>query len=437
MELKVLKFGGSSLSDAAQIRKAAAIVRAQPERRYVVVSAPGRRFPEDVKITDLLYRCCGLAAEDKDMGPVFAQIRQRYEEIVSELGLALSLGDDLDTIEREIRAHASRDYVASRGEFLCARIFAAYLDIPFVDAADIIHFRRDGRVDYARTYRETARRLAMLPRAVIPGFYGTLPDGSIKTFPRDGSDITGALAARAVKASVYENWTDVSGIFMADPRIVTHPRSIAQITYDDVRELANMGASVIHEEAILPVREAGIPINIRNTNAPEEPGTMIGAVRQELRPSDTAITGMAGRTGFSLLTVQKDASLSREELRRGVLSALKGSELSCEQIHMDRNILTVALPTTSLTRCRDNVIRHICAQTQADTVTIQDGIALLCVVGKSVWREAPRLTAAIAAQNIHVCAETDRGPGRNILVGVREADYVQSFQAIYREAVGW
>ncbi len=433
MGMKVLKFGGSSLADAEQFRKAAAIICAEPERRYVVVSAPGKRFSADIKITDLLYQCFDLAASGKNIGSLFAKIRKRCCDIAAELGLTLSLDKELQHIQDAIQNHASRDYAASRGEYLSARILSAYLEVPFVDADSVIFFHDNGKLDTEKTNEALAQALSGLPRAVIPGFYGARPDGSIQTFSRGGSDITGALVARAVHASVYENWTDVSGIFMADPRIVKHPRCIPEISYEEVERLASMGAAVLHDEAVFPVREAHIPVNIRNTNAPEAPGTMI-VDRVDDSPRTSMITGVAGRTGFSTIVIEKIPLHHKSRFQRSVLAILEQAGLSFEQVYIDGNRFSVVLSTAAIEPCRDHIMHCILQDTQADTVTIVDGIALLGVVGQRMEHAAHRLTNAVNAQNFDFCM-VNNNSSENMLVSVRESDYVRAFRAIYREAV--
>ena len=275
MAIKVVKFGGSSLADAKQIQKAAAIIQADPQRRYVVPSAPGKRFSGDTKVTDMLYACYALAEAGVEFQKELEAIQARYDDIIAGLGIQLSLADEFAVIAENFRKRAGKDYAASRGEYLNGKVIAAYLGFPFVDAADVIFFQPNGSLDDQKTEEALRARLTDLENAVIPGFYGCGADGYVKTFSRGGRDVTGSIVAGAVKAALYENWTDVSGFLVADPRIVENPAVIRTITYTELRELSYMGASVLHEAAIFPVRAAGIPINIRNTNAPEEPGTMI------------------------------------------------------------------------------------------------------------------------------------------------------------------
>ena len=316
--VKVLKFGGSSLADAEQFKKVAAIIKAQPERRYVVASAPGKRFSEDIKVTDMLYDCYKLVKQNKPIDDAFKLIEDRYNGIIKDLGIHLWLQPEFDRIKNAIVHHAGRDYIASRGEYLNSIVLANYIGYDFIDAEDGIFFKENGTLDTEKTNDELSAILEKHERAVIPGFYGVMPNGTIKTFSRGGSDITGSIVARAIKADIYENWTDVSGMLMADPRCVENPAVIPVITYSELRELSYMGATVMHEDAIFPVREMGIPINIRNTNAPEDSGTMIVSA-VESNKVDTVITGIAGKKGFSVIAIEKDMMNSEVGFGRNVL----------------------------------------------------------------------------------------------------------------------
>ena len=304
MGLKVLKFGGTSLADAEHFRQVAQIVKSDPKRRYVVASAPGKRFSSDTKVTDLLYKCYALASEEEDITEVFNEIKGRYNDIIRDLGLDLDLSEAFEKIRLSVLHSSGRDYVASRGEYLNGMILAKYLGFQFIDAKKVIFFKEDGSFDSEKTNEVLRDRLSGCEHAVIPGFYGSMPNGTIKTFSRGGSDITGSIVARAASANLYENWTDVSGFLMADPRIIHEPKVIDTITYKELRELSYMGATVLHEDSIFPVRYSKIPINIRNTNKPEDRGTFIVPESDEL--SNYVITGVAGRTGFSSITVEKD-----------------------------------------------------------------------------------------------------------------------------------
>lgn len=432
MQTKVLKFGGSSLADAAQFRKVAAIIKAEPERRYVVASAPGKRFADDIKVTDMLYNCFELATKKQDIDEAFAKIEARYNDIIADLGLDFSLEKEFRKIRMAIEHHAGQDYVASRGEYLNSMILAKYLDFPFIDAEAGIFFNEDGTFDDTHTYKALSSLLSEVEYAVVPGFYGSMPNGTIKTFSRGGSDVTGAIVARAVDASIYENWTDVSGMLMADPRIVENPKVISEITYRELRELAYMGATVLHEEAIFPVREACIPINIRNTNAPEDPGTMI--VPRSDRPVDTVITGVAGRKGFSSITIEKDRMNTEVGFGRKVLSVLEDFGLSFEHVPTGIDTMSVVVSTASIADCKEALIGRIFRDANADSVTIDDSMSLIAIVGRGMVSNkgtAGRAFSAIAEQNINI-RMIDQGSGENnIIVGVDEADYTATIQAIY------
>lgn len=437
MQTKVLKFGGSSLADAAQFRKVAAIIQAEPERRYIVASAPGKRYAEDIKVTDMLYSCFDLAANKQNIDEAFAQIEARYNGIIADLGLDFSLDREFKKIRMAIEHHAGKDYVASRGEYLNSMILAKFLGFQFIDAEAGIFFNDDGTFDDKHTYKALSALLSEVEYAVVPGFYGSMPNGTIKTFSRGGSDITGAIVARAADAAIYENWTDVSGMLMADPRVIDNPKVISEITYRELRELAYMGATVMHEEAIFPVREACIPINIRNTNAPEDPGTMI-VPKSDKMPMDTIITGIAGRKGFSSITIEKDRMNTEVGFGRKVLSVLEDFGISFEHVPTGIDTMSVVVATAAIADNKDALIGRIFRDANADSVTIEDGMALMAVVGRGMVRAkgtAGRVFTAIADQDINI-RMIDQGSGENnIIVGVSEADYTTALRAIYQEFV--
>lgn len=435
MQTKVVKFGGSSLADAAQFRKAAAIIKAEPERRYVVASAPGKRFSDDSKVTDLLYSCAALAAEGKDITPAFSQIEQRYDAIISELGLRFSLSAEYDAIRAQIVHGAARDYVASRGEYLNARVLAAYLGFAFIDAGDGVFFRDDGSFDARRSYETLGELLSKEEYAVVPGFYGSMPDGTIRTFSRGGSDITGAIVARAAEAALYENWTDVSGMLMADPRIVDDPRVIERLTYRELRELAYMGATVLHDEALFPVREACIPINIRNTNDPAAPGTMIVA-DAEKHPRSSVIAGIAGRKGFSSITIAKDMMNTEVGFGRKIFAALEDFAIPFEHVPTGIDTMSVVVSSDAIRSCKDKLIGRIFRDTNADSVTIDDGIALVAVVGRGMVHAkgiAGRMLNTIAEQNINIRMITQGPEELNIIIGIDENDFEQAIRGLYHD----
>ncbi len=433
MDIKVLKFGGSSLADADQYRKVAAIIRAEDNRRYVVASAPGKRNSEDTKVTDMLYACYELASRKENIDNAFAKVEARYNGIIADLGMDFSLEKEFATIRMAILHHAGEDYVASRGEYLGAMILAKYLGYTFIDAENGIYFKKDGTFDSKRTYEALGARLSEVERAVVPGFYGSMPNGTIKTFSRGGSDISGAIVARAVGASIYENWTDVSGMLMADPRIIDNPRVIEEITYRELRELAYMGATVMHDEAIFPVREACIPINIRNTNAPQDPGTLIVAATENL-PKDTIITGVAGRKGYSSITMEKDCMNTEIGFGRKVLEVLENFGISFEHTPTGIDTMSVVVATSAIEGQKDAITSAIFKEANADTVSIEDNMALIAIVGRGMVRNkgtAGKLFSAIAGADINI-RMIDQGSGENnIIVGVGEEDYLKALQAIY------
>ena len=341
--IKVVKFGGSSLASAEQFKKVGNIIRADENRKYVVPSAPGKRFPEDTKVTDMLYKCYAEAEAGKNIEKSLKAIEERYNEIIKGLGLKLSLKEQFETIKKNFESKAGKDYAASRGEYLNGIIMANYLGYEFIDAASVICFDPEGEFDGEKTNKVMADRLANVEKAVIPGFYGAMPNGEVKTFSRGGSDVTGSIVARAIKADVYENWTDVSGFLIADPRIVKDPKPIATITYKELRELSYMGASVLHQNSIFPVRNEGIPILIKNTNSPEDAGTLI--VESTCHKPDHVITGIAGKTGFATVMIEKDMMNSEIGFGRKVLQVFEEHGLSFE--HMPSGIDTMTIIVNS------------------------------------------------------------------------------------------
>ncbi|MBR7146586.1 MAG: aspartate kinase [Oscillospiraceae bacterium] len=435
--MKVVKFGGSSLASAEQYRKVAAIVKADPERCYVVASAPGKRSADDIKITDMLYECYRLASKKLPFDELFTKIEQRYDEIIADLGLDMSLKEEYEEIRMALRTRAGEDYVASRGEYLGCLILAKFLGFTFIDAESGIFFRADGTFDDQRTYATIDAILANVDCAVIPGFYGSMPNGTIKTFTRGGGDITGAIVARAVHADIYENWTDVSGMLMADPRMVKNPRVIEEITYRELRELAYMGASVMHEETVFPVKEANIPINIRNTNAPADPGTMIVPNSDKI-DVETVITGVAGRKGFSSVTVEKSRMNTEVGFGRKLLGCIEQMGISIEHVPSGIDMMSVVLGTNTIADCKDELTMRIFRETGADTVLIEDGIALICVVGRGMVRAkgtAARIFSAIAREDINIRMIDQFAGEKNIILGVDEDKLEKTLQTIYSEFV--
>ncbi len=435
MEIKVLKFGGSSLADAGQFKKVAEIVKAQPERRYVVASAPGKRYSDDIKVTDLLYECYKKASQKESIDEVFDKIIDRYNGIIKDLELDFSLDEEFTKIKMSILHHAGSDYVASRGEYLNSMILAKYLDYDFVDAESGIFFSENGTFDTKTTYDVLTDILKNHERAVVPGFYGRMPNGTIKTFSRGGSDITGSIVARAVGASIYENWTDVSGMLMADPRCVENPKVIDVITYKELRELSYMGATVLHEDAIFPVREACIPINIRNTNQPEDNGTMIVPEAPQ-NGHERVITGVAGKKGFSSVNIEKDMMNSETGFGRKVLEIFEKHNISFEHLPSGIDTMTVLVATDAIDAVRDEIVADLFKVVNADSVSIEDGIALVAVVGRGMIKAkgtAARIFKAISNADINIKMIDQGSSELNIIVGVEEAHYEDALQAIYNE----
>ena len=435
--IKTVKFGGSSLSDAGQFKKVAAIVRSDPERRFVVVSAPGKRFSGDEKITDLLYRCADLASQREDFSAPFALIRDRYLAIEKDLGLiAAHMGPALDEIEKALASGlVTRDFVASRGEYLCARLMGAYLGVPMVDAAQLIRFREDGELDMDATMLYCAP-LKDLPIAVIPGFYGAMPGGTVHTFSRGGSDITGATLARAVGADVYENWTDVDGFMMADPRIVPEARIMHAVSYEELRELSYMGASVLHEESIFPVREARIPIHVRNTNRPEGGGTWIvneGTLIKEHRHG--IVAGISGRKGFTMITLTKDNLHKQVGFGYNLLKILDRHDISFESMPCGIDNLTIILNDADIKGKMDVLYHEIRTELKPDTVEIASSIALIATVGRGMARTvgvAARLFTALSEAGISSRIIDQSPKEMNLMVGVDQRDFEGAVRAIYR-----
>ncbi|MBO4950472.1 MAG: aspartate kinase, partial [Clostridia bacterium] len=358
MSIKVTKFGGSSLASAEQFRKVADIVLADRDRKYVVPSAPGKRFKEDNKVTDLLYKCYDEFSKGQESS-AFGEIKERYNLIIEGLGLDLSLEHEFELLRLSFIGRAGRDYAASRGEYLNGIILAKFLGFEFIDAADVIFFKNDGTFDSEITNELLSVELKKHEYAVIPGFYGGMPNGTIKTFSRGGSDVTGSIVARAAAADIYENWTDVNGFLMADPRIVDSPKGIQYITYRELRELSYMGAGVLHEDAIFPVRFVGIPINIRNTNNPSDNGTMIVSHTDVYDP-ENVITGIAGKKGFCVITIEKAMMNAEKGFGRKVLEAIEKENISFEHLPSGIDTMSVILNRSEIVNCRERLISRIC-----------------------------------------------------------------------------
>ena len=436
-KIKVVKFGGSSLADAEQFKKVIDIIRAEPERRYVVPSAPGKRFSGDEKVTDLLYECYEMATLGKPIDEFFEKIASRYRDIVSGLGLDIDLDREFATIKNAMVHKAGRDYAASRGEYLNGKVLACALGFDFIDAADVIFFAENGTLDAERTNSMLHDVLSRHYNAVIPGFYGAMPNDTIRTFSRGGSDITGSIVARAANADLYENWTDVSGFLMADPRIIENPRVMHTITYTELRELSYMGATVLHEDSIFPVRFAGIPINIRNTNRPQDHGTMIVST-PPVNDDCGIITGIAGKRGFAVLTVEKDMMNSELGFGRRVLEVLEKQKISFEHLPSGIDTMSVVINDRDLRDHKEAILNNICNLVNPETVVVEEGIALLAVVGRGMKNEkgvAARIFTAIANADISIRIIDQGSSELNIIIGVAENDLPRAMQAIYREFV--
>lgn len=436
MANKVVKFGGSSLADANQFRKVAAIIKSDDKRKYVVPSAPGKRFSDDIKITDMLYKCCELAGSGIDFSEQFETIKERYNGIISELGIDMSLDEDFGLIAQEMKNRPARDFAASRGEYLNGKVLANFLGFNFVDAADVIIFDTKGVLLLDETVKAVREKLNGLDNAVIPGFYGRTTEGVIKTFSRGGSDVTGSIIANAVKADIYENWTDVSGFLIADPRIVENPDVIEVITYRELRELAYMGASVLHEDAIFPVRSAGIPINIRNTNRPEDPGTMIVSDDYDFSGESLryTITGIAGKKGFSTINIEKAMMNNETGFGMKILKALYDNGLSFEHMPSGIDTMSITLSTEALAPVRDKVIADIRKAVNPDHIEIEDGISILAVVGrrmKNTRGTVARIFAALAHARINVKLIDQGSSELNVIVGVNEHELPEAIRKIY------
>ena len=417
------KFGGTSLADAKRIRHVAQIIRSDPERRFVVVSAPGKRFTEDIKITDHLYRF----QETGDPAD-FRPIEERFEGIIRELGVSLDLSADYREMKTEPH---NADYMASCGEYLSARIMAAYLGWPFVDTEFCIFFDQDGRLDRRRTEQTLREKLEGLPHAVLPGYYGAMPDGQVHTFSRGGSDISGALVASAMGADVYENWTDVDGMLTADPRIVPMATTIPAITYGELEEMAYQGATVLHEDAVRPVWDAGIPIHIRNTFHPEGAGTWI---RSEEALQERPITGIAGRKGFSIIQVEKEKMYTMVGYVRKILSCLERQHVAFEHMATGLGSFSLVVPTAALKGCREELARDIRRAVAPDGLTIIDGLAMIAVVGRGMIDRpgiAGKLFSAVGEIGVNVRVIDMGSSEMNIVIGVKEESYEESMRAIF------
>jgi aspartate kinase len=429
---KVVKFGGSSLASAGQFKKVGNIINSDPDRKYVIPSAPGKRFAKDTKVTDMLYHCYETAVSGEDFSEILEQIKARYNEIIQGLGLELSLEDEFKTIEAAFKDKAGSDYAASRGEYLNGLVMANYLGYEFIDPVKYIFFSKDGSLDQDKTYDALGKKLSKTERAVIPGFYGCGADGKVQTFSRGGSDVTGSIVAKAVLADIYENWTDVSGVLVADPRIIENPKPIDTVTYKELRELSYMGASVLHEDAIFPVRTEGIPINIRNTNAPEDRGTFI--VESTCVKPEYTITGIAGKKGFVSITIEKDMMNSQVGFGRRVLEAFEREGVSFEHMPSGIDTLTVFVHQDEFQQKEQAVLASLHRSVHPDSVEMESDLALIAVVGRGMRATrgtAGRIFSALAHANVNVKMIDQGSSELNIIIGVQNKDFEAAIKAIY------
>ena len=431
--IKVAKFGGSSCASAEQFRKVKDIILSDKSRHYIVVSAPGKRASGDTKVTDLLYRLQDAVADEKKFQETLQTIKDRYQEIIDGLGLDFSLAADFDRIEQDLKAGADRDYAASRGEFLNAKLMAAYLGFSFIDSASCFVFKEDRSCDYQKTEEGIRAALKDIDYAVFPGFYGADENGQVVTFSRGGSDVTGSLIAAAEHVDLYENWTDVSGFLVADPRIVPNPEVIDYITYRELRELSYMGAGVLHEDAIFPVRREGIPIQIKNTNRPEDHGTLI--VQNTLKKPRFIITGVSGKKDFCAINIEKAMMNSEIGFARKLLSVLEDNNISFEHIPSGIDTMTLVIHQEELEHCEQKILNGIQRAVNPDLIELESDIALIAVVGrgmKSSRGVAGRVFSALAHEYINIKMIDQGSSEYNIIIGVRNEDFEKAIRAIYK-----
>ncbi|WP_294578013.1 aspartate kinase [uncultured Thomasclavelia sp.] len=432
--IKVVKFGGSSLADATQFEKVAKIIKSDESRRFVVPSAPGKRFKEDTKVTDLLYQAYN-SENQTDFEQTFALIKKRYQDIIDDLKLDLSLEDEFKVIKQAFIDKIGIDYAASRGEYLNGIVLANYLGFEFIDAKGVIFIDSHGNYDHKKTDKILSKRLSEVKNCVIPGFYGSLNDGSdtIKTFSRGGSDITGSIVARNGHVDLYENWTDVSGFLVADPRIVKNPDTIGTITYKELRELSYMGASVLHENSIFPIRNEGIPIQIKNTNRPEDAGTLI--VETTCHKPDHVITGIAGKQGYATISIEKDMMNSEVGFVRKVLQVLEDNELSIEHVPSGIDTMNVIVETDNFIDKEQKILSGIHRAVHPDSIELESDLALIAVVGRGMRDTqgiAAKVFTALANAGINIRMIDQGSSELNIIVGVKNRHFKKAIKAIYK-----
>ena len=429
----VAKFGGTSVADAAQIRKVSDIVRNNPERRFIVVSAPGKRYPEDIKVTDLLLNCYEKANAGESFAAELEMIRLRFQEIITGLNITFPLDEEISTLEQSLRTEPMRDYTASRGEYLTAKILAKYLGFTFVDPAWCVCFDSDGQLNAAMTSRTMRASLLPLNRAVIAGFYGADMIGTIHTFERGGSDITGSLAACAVNADLYENWTDVSGLYAADPRIVENPETVAHMSYRELRTLSYMGASVLHSDAVLSASEMDIPINIRNTNKPEDAGTMI-MCHLPRGVTKNPVTGVSGRKGMSVIQIEKVMVSDGSGFSALMLDILKERALPFEYCLTGIDSITLVIRTDLLESCKEDLFDEIKETLNPDFIGLRDHLSLIAVTGEKATESSDanvRVLEKLTEKGIEI-STINQGAGKlNLLIGVPDERYEDAIRTIY------
>jgi len=434
MERIALKFGGSSVADSTQIKKVRQIIEAEPARKIVVVSAPGKRQDNEAKLTDLLYLCHEMATMSTDISGPFGLIRERYREIITDLGLDCHLLDEVDQFRKDMIAGCTKDYAASRGEYFSAKVIAAYLEADFIDPADYVIIRANGTID-PESYELLGARLADQSKLyVMAGFYGRDKDGNVKTFSRGGSDISGAIAARSAGAAIYENWTDTSGILMADPRIVKNPKPLAEVSFREIREMSYMGASVFHDEAILPVREVSIPIRIKNTNRPEDPGTLITAELSEKAINSTDIAGIAGKKDFSLICLEKSLMNREVGFMHRLLGILREQHVSFEHCPSSIDSVSIIVEDANLKGLDEVILEEISKRLAPDHLYIEKNLALIAVVGEGMVRTvgiSAKIFGALGAAGINVRLINQGASEMNIIIGVSADDYEAAVRTIY------
>lgn len=431
--IKVTKFGGSSVANARQFQKVKKIIQSDADRRFVIVSASGREHKSDNKVTDLLYLIEAHLNYHVDFLSLFQLIEERFISIKNELHLTYPIEDDLAELKEKLNTSISTDYLVSRGEYLTAKLMSEYLNYPFIDAKDVIHFQYDGKIDFEKTKSALQKYLKHRDCFVMPGFYGSLPDGKIKTMSRGGSDITGSILADIMHADMYENWTDVSGILMADPRIVQHPKRIQTITYSELRELSYMGANVLHEEAIFPVKEKNIPINILNTNHPEEGGTIIVEQVQN-NDSDQIITGIAGKKNFTVIAIYKNHMSDEVGIIKRALEVCENYRISIEHIPSGIDSFSIVVNSDDVKDVLYDMVSDMKKSCRADRIKIIENIALIATVGRQMMYRpgiSGKLFAVLGKNNINIRMIAQGTDEMNIIVGVENQDYERTVKTIY------